>query len=364
MGLGGILTSLLQVVEEPTSNLTAAALLLATFALVVLIAIVATLLYAVGGPQRPAERVRERERARRWTARGAATPGRRRVPSAVFGWAALALVAAALVSTQVITGSRAYCSESCHHEGLPTAVDGAHGPIACVRCHEPGPAALAPGYLVLRAGHALEALGIPSAAYPVPPASDGCAGCHAGGLAAVTASTTRGVRMSHAEPIEAGMSCGICHPGIGHGTASPVPMSTCLPCHDGETAEASCGTCHVDDPGAQTAMAPDRIFEKVRLGPVEDCGGCHDQRSCDACHGIRMPHTTAFKEGGHARDAAFTRKRVCYRCHVETEDCRRCHGDFDAHGEDFASTHRQVPWGSACNGCHKGHAGSFCDRCH
>lgn len=362
MDLDAILTSLLQVIEEPTSNLTAAALLLASFALVVLIAIVAVLLYAVGGPKRPAERVRERERARGAAAAGTGAP-RRRVPSAVLGWASLALLLGTVVSAQLVTGSRAYCSESCHHEGGPSP-GGPHGSIACARCHEPGPVATAPGYLILRAGHALEALGVHDAAYPVPPASDGCADCHAATLAAVAASATRGVRMSHAEPIDAGMSCNTCHPGVGHAPASPVPMSTCLPCHDGETASASCETCHEEDPGTRTATAPERVFEKVRLGPVEDCGGCHDQRSCDACHGIRMPHTVAFKEGGHARDAAFARKRVCFRCHVESEDCRRCHGDFDSHGEDFATTHRQIPWGSPCNGCHKGHTGSFCDRCH
>lgn len=367
MGPGGIFEALLQVIREPTANLTAAALIVAVAALVVLIAIVGLLLWATGGGRR-------RIAGRRTPPRAPAPAARSRIAKTVSGRSRLIMVAlatslglAALISTHVIAGSGQYCADSCHHGDRVLASIGTppHGALRCVDCHEdPAPAA-APGYTILRIGHALRGLTPAGPSYAVPSPTRACAACHGDSLTGVIESVDRGVRMSHPQPLERGVSCHECHPGIGHGQPAAVPMSRCLPCHDDETAPGRCGTCHIGEPGAAAgADVPTRVFRRVRLGPVEDCGGCHDQRSCDACHGIRMPHTTAFKEGGHARDAAFSRKQKCWRCHNEQPDCRRCHGAFTAHGDDFAREHQRFGWDSPCTGCHKGHEGSFCARCH
>lgn len=374
MDFAGTFDSLARVFEEPTSNLTAAAVLVALFALVILIVIVALLLWAAGGPRTARERAAARRRTPESTppAEGGTVaeprPGRRRW-SVGFGWTIVALVVAAIVSMVWVSGSTLYCADSCHHgervQGS-LAAGSPHTEVACVACHErPSPLAAA-GYTPLRAGHALRAVDLGGAVYSLPSPSAACSACHAEGIAETVEYAALGVRMAHDGPLSQGMSCHECHPGVGHAASGRVPMSRCLPCHDDVTASAACETCHIGDPGA--AARPlgqaERLFQKVRLPEVEDCGGCHEQASCDRCHGIRMPHTRAFREGGHAAEAGFGLKRACWRCHVEKQDCARCHRDFDAHGDDFASAHTTLPRESTCLGCHKGHTGSFCDRCH
>ncbi len=362
-----LLEALLDVVREPTANLTAAALLVALIALVVLIAVVALLLWATGGRRRSARKARTEPREK--TAGAPAPAGRKvvRLPRRALGGLAVALTLGAALATHHVAGSQTYCAESCHHgeRVLESMSSGPHATVACVACHEDRAAILAPGYTLLRVAHAASALSPAGPSYPVPPPTRACASCHSAALSGVVEAADRGVRMVHEHPVAAGMSCHECHEGVGHGQPSSVPMSRCLPCHDGRTAPMECGTCHIKEPGAAASSAvPKRVFGRVRLGPVEDCGGCHDQRACDSCHGIRMPHTTVFKEGAHAREAAFARKQKCWKCHDERQDCGRCHGDFNAHGEDFAQTHRTFDPDSPCDGCHRGHTGSFCDRCH
>jgi hypothetical protein len=113
-----------------------------------------------------------------------------------------------------------------------------------------------------------------------------------------------------------------------------------------------------------------RVFSRIGLGRIKDCGGCHDQRPCDDCHGLRMPHTTPFVKWQHARDAAFGRKQVCWRCHT-MGTCAGCHtAPFEGHGPDWRLRHRGNARNAICP-CHweglpaEGKArGSYCAVCH
>ncbi|MBA4370753.1 MAG: hypothetical protein C0418_04160, partial [Coriobacteriaceae bacterium] len=340
-------SNLTQVLQEPTSNLAVSALMLAIVILLVLIVIVALLLYLMGpkrekAPEPRAETETTPQPRIRLSPKGAASM---RVG---LGWLTALLVIGAVVAAAIVTGSRTFCADSCHHGAKVARSDtqGAHAGLSCSACHEHGgPASL--GNAVARTGHLLRVYGVGDFRYPSPTPSDSCLRCHRRDTAETTVSARAGVRMSHTAPLAAGMTCAECHRGIGHDeTAARTPMSKCIPCHGGATASAECDTCHTGDPGhtAPTGIAngaagtagAGRLFFKVKLPPVEECGGCHSQKPCDDCHGIRMPHTRAFRAGGHARQAAFDRKELCWGCHVEDKDCGRCHGRWLSHGPDFA----------------------------
>lgn len=169
--------------------------------------------------------------------------------------------------------------------------------------------------------------------------------------------------MDHTAPIAGGVSCLECHDEAGHAVERPLRpsrMQVCLRCHDGRMAASACEVCHVGDVGNQAVF--NRVYRKAVL-PQLTCGGCHDETTCDNCHGLRMPHSQEFIDGDHARDAGFDKKVLCWRCHPET-DCGKCHSDWNAHGADFKQSHKSKPRDSACYGCHDDHEGSFCDRCH
>jgi len=173
------------------------------------------------------------------------------------------------------------------------------------------------------------------------------------------------IRVSHAEPLEAGMNCVDCHGAVGHlGEAGrvAVSMDRCLGCHDGESASADCAVCHTTDIAAtgRDALVRDdgRITGSGKyqyptvVASGADCSGCHDvETQCDPCHGLRLPHPEAFVKGYHAKDAAFEKKESCYRCH-DTRDCQSCHRPFSTgHAPNWKTDHARSPWDAGC-GCH------------
>jgi hypothetical protein len=201
--------------------------------------------------------------------------------------------------------------------------------------------------------------------------SRSCAACHQKELQAVI-TTAGGVRMSHAEPYAAGFVCTSCHPASGHSRARLHSMSPCLVCHDGMTTSDTCLTCHVTEPLASVAsssattntLGSGAVIYPLVAVPTQ-CGGCHDQaRQCDACHGLRMPHSDAFLKGGHAAAASFQGKQLCWKCHQATA-CLRCHGPFTSHPTGWRTGHQNYPWNSQGCGCHRPQGQtSGCYLCH
>lgn len=354
------LDAILAVIREPTSNLTAAALMVAAVVLIALILIIGVLILLVPPAGQTAGAMPTAPAKRR---------KKNRMMSRVPAWALTTLlvlvVAVAAAYTYYVTSTDEFCSASCHtmEPAAAAVASSAHSGVSCVRCHEGRAGLTIPAAVLSRTRYLLGAeIGRTPGGATVP--ASRCLECHFAILEGSVESTA-GIRISHKEPLDAGYPCESCHEEAGHPSKAPgraSDMQRCLACHDGRVASAECVTCHLGDPG--DAPVADRIYQKTEL-PPPSCGGCHDQTTCDKCHGLRMPHSAAFINGDHAMAAAFDRKPLCWRCHVKA-DCGGCHQDFEtAHGgPSFKARHKEFEWGLPCNTCHNRHQGSFCARCH
>lgn len=369
MSAGDWIQQLGEIVREPTSNLTAAVLLLAALTLVVLIIIIALLLLVARPPKR-----------RRTTRRIARTaddyeypelsrelsphlPGeaRRKRPTLTRAWFAgrggawliVLLLALSLAGGYAASSTDGFCRDACHgsDDSMSDRSRAEHKNAPCASCHED---ALPGGFfasLVNRTAHLVGqvAPGVEVYAGPVP--SRRCLTCH-GSVRSAVIETAGGARMSHREPLDAGMACRDCHGQVGHEPVIAVAgMTKCVPCHDSKKASANCRSCHARDTGhASASSGNSRGFPRVQLGPVTDCGGCHDQAPCDACHGLRMPHSIEFLRWKHARSGAFEGKTLCWRCHTKA-DCSRCHLDFPGHAPGWKDEHKTAAPRARCD-CH------------
>jgi len=292
------------------------------------------------------------------------------------------LILFALGSAWVVTSTDDYCTKVCHNTSpsVKSAVKLDHA--RCVQCHEtPGFTGAAEairtrGTMLVSAARG----GKPDGSALIDSAS--CLRCHESVLGAPVIGS-RGVKVSHKEPVAAGMTCGSCHPSAGHTRRRTYSMTPCLSCHGNRAAasasraSAECETCHVD--GIERDIAPRTadstatlgsgavVYPIVAVGKTVQCGACHDEkRECDSCHGFRMPHDRAFLEGGHARVAAFERKEACFKCHSENECSSGCHINFPGHLEGWKEDHKKSPRDAGCS-CHaqrSGRTGPMCPICH
>ncbi|MDZ4180275.1 MAG: hypothetical protein U1E29_13765 [Coriobacteriia bacterium] len=263
---------------------------------------------------------------------------------------------APLTATAVATASVELSAESAHHE-------------RCTDCH----ALDVVSDVADRSRMAVVAFtgsGETSASAIV--ASSSCLECHGYVLDNVVIGAGGSIKMSHAEPYDAGMSCMMCHRRIGHAGALSPEMTSCLECHDSKQASAACETCHVGNPADQSSKskpvgaASKRTYRLVELDSNR-CYECHDPRPCDSCHRVRVPHTTEFLTGRHARPAAWAGKQQCRMCHDQNM-CSGCHLSFaNSHYAGFQSDHRKLTPAANC-GCHDRRRPErtepFCTVCH
>lgn len=380
--LGRVVEAVKEVIAAPMANLSAAMLLLAALALLLLIVVTILALLILPSPKPPrTQRVRQHAEP--------AARSRRVRRSAGAATMIGALVAVAIAVGYMGTSRDEYCL-SCHEQKARSqeqadarsslATETAplvHAGVRCVACHED---ALPLGFaasVAARMRWTVKGLtgADPEAVQPGVPARR-CLACHRSIMSRTTESTATGVVMSHKEPVEAGAPCVECHMNAGHTPgAQGVSMNTCLRCHDGRAASADCGECHKKD--VAFAAGQRRTFPFVHLPPITDCGGCHDQKTCDACHGLRMPHPQDFIAGEHARYAGFEKKNLCWRCHT-LADCGQCHSvkapGMGAWGHGTGNWWRYehgrvTPEGAQAGcGCHGkspyARAGNYCKACH
>lgn len=291
-----------------------------------------------------------------------------------------ALVVAVWIATGFTTSADAVCT-GCHvdtpHMNAADTTANPHAGVSCVSCHEPGGSfGRYVGDLPGRLTHFADGLaggGIHKDYGRVTQAA--CRSCHYSSLSGVVTDEDRGLKMSHSEALDAGMRCLDCHTARGGVVATHnAGMNPCLRCHDATTASADCATCH-DKQAAAAARARTTSFSTQQVGEVT-CGGCHDeQRECDPCHGIRMPHSRSFMGAAHARAGAvdywFDASAGCVKCHTATRrPCIRCHNLWpgSGHPRSLASEHVRGS-DQSCDTCHKMLAStrsrSFCaDVCH
>jgi len=257
------------------------------------------------------------------------------------------------------TSTSTYC-KACHGNDKKVAVmqSGDHRNLSCVQCHEGGGTfARYTTNVVQRVGHLLTGMNSnsqPTGYISVP--TSACLNCHDKSITGDTVATNLGnntIAMSHKEPMAASMQCTRCHNLT---TAkSPVAtrntMNTCLICHNGSTAPSSCTTCHVNDPSltiASSGPSPSNADRLISTDPKTQCYVCHekDAASCDACHGLRLPHPADFQDTHPAAVLKYGLS-TCLKCHNDkdtsageasggAQPCTECHsnagGQWDFQG--------------------------------
>lgn len=367
-----LLAAIGEVIADPASNLTVAVTLMAAVVLMVLILVILAMIVVLsdssrgrpgrtsgeapvdaGDPTIDADTRTDRRSG------GAAVP--RWLGGRGGKWLLVAAVVAILPSLYVGTAQDSYCV-SCHAGALlDVESDGAHASVSCVRCHEDSGAFVTNA--ILRLSDVSAKYGLGSSQYSSVPRTSRCLGCHRNDVAQVSEDQQTGVRISHSEPLEAGWACLDCHASEGHADmGAPVGMTPCLSCHDAVQASAECDTCHAKDTSAASGLAGTRIYGTATI-TRRDCEGCHSMESCDACHGLRMPHSEEFLRT-HPRYSGFDKKELCFeQCHTDG-DCGKCHGSWDSHIPSFKEEHKIYPKDSACDTCHDRHEGPICDLCH
>jgi len=385
---------LMTLLTDPTSDLQAALVLYGMIALLVLIVLVTGIVVLMGTPDEDDELDFAREAGaadesayavpevgEHATASGEPAHSSPPLSPLVIIGVIGAVAGAVWVLAGFTTSSNAGCA-ACHvvtvHSDATKGSD-PHGGVDCVSCHEPGGGF---GRYVTdvpsRMLHFFDgASGLSVHAGYGRVASSACSSCHATGIAGVTVNKDNGVRMSHQEPLAVSARCLDCHkPVLGAVTRQTVGMSSCLQCHDNVTAPSECSTCH-DKQAAAAARARTTDFAKAQVVDIR-CGGCHDEvAECDSCHGVRMPHSLAFKANQHARAGAadfwFNGGQSCAgsECHAPTRrPCTKCHTPLlgRGHPASHAQSH-QGATASAC-ACHdffglaNPKSRDFCELCH
>jgi hypothetical protein len=354
--VGGALSALRSLVEHPANNPTAAAVGIGIVVVALLLA--AASLLAWGMPRRgSAETDPFAGRARR-TGTSARISRIGRLVASILTLAAVAVAYA-------VTSQSSACGTSCHAmvPDTDTWRLSSHAAVPCVRCHEGLPILSAPTAVASRTRSLIAELSEQGTGGESSIPASRCLSCH-GSIADRVVVAENGVAMSHRQVIASGASCDDCHGAQGHEPPGRVPpMSACLRCHDGTRASAACAACHRRSTG-RLLVPTDSRFGKVELAETPTCGGCHSEATCDACHGLRMPHPADYKDPQrHARPAAFGRKvKLCYRCHTFA-DCNECHLSFNAHVQDWQKRHGEYPRDTEwCGGCHR--TAYMCGLCH
>lgn len=258
--------------------------------------------------------------------------------------------------------------------------------------------------------------------------SEKCTQCHSKNR---LITPSRGIIIDHEVHAKKGVGCTFCHNRVAHkedfdltlpgnkGHKHPdfMKMDACFRCHgleSGAKAPGKCSACHPADfrlkpdnhlqagfyPKGHAKMAKEdgeKVAEADKeakgkapeaaaeggeslksVGQVSYCGTCHMQKFCDNCHGMEMPHPTAFveptKKGDPNGHPAVSKVKAdkCEFCHHQSKAffCDNCH-----HGSYVKWTFNpKVKWDTqhasavqktGVKGClGKCHEAKFCSDCH
>ena len=238
---------------------------------------------------------------------------------------------------------------NCHQEARRSDDPGMPEPEACEVCHEEIDAEKGPESRVARLfdGETFRAL-------------------HAAKLADENV-------FSHARHVAAGVECSACHADVAEGervTADMrLSMDDCVGCHARRGVAGECATCHreIDADWAPASHADHwmRAHGRVVRGGCErtdeDCGLCHSESTCVACHKVLPPenHDVHWRLRGHGVVARIDRES-CAACHAR-DSCERCHAETppQSHVGSFGA-----PLATHCFSCHFPLRGEGCVVCH
>lgn len=155
------------------------------------------------------------------------------------------------------------------------------------------------------------------------------------------------VYMNHPLHAELGMKCVTCHPTNPHPNPPRPREDACAECHSEVDEKDECGFCHppaslphfyylgapkqsvvdCDVCHPKNTFAGQTPTAKVFLGDLtggdqDTCLSCHEQASCQSCHGTPHPSGWAATHGDSLFAGSTT---TCYQCHVTTWCSDRCH---------------------------------------
>lgn len=266
---------------------------------------------------------------------------------------------------------------SCHEPRVASEANAAtpHGAVECLDCHRPpGPFSLVS--LNLQAARNMLVAASPWS-QPHPSRAivhdTACKKCHDVVLAQ-RLTVANDIRMSHAEPAEAGLSCQSCHATALHMRARltrDMGHSACADCHDGEQAATQCSTCHLREPprdraaltGTEAATHGDNRLKAHGMGDMDACTICHARTFCKQCHGVDLPHARVAFPYLHDDEALEVGTEVCVSCHQQSF-CTSCHIMEMPHPGSFLAQHPQQVAERGQDVCSRCHVPDDCRTCH
>ncbi|HZD16631.1 MAG TPA: hypothetical protein VE669_00670 [Actinomycetota bacterium] len=206
----------------------------------------------------------------------------------------------------------------------------------------------------------------------------GCTDCHEDLDKVFDEGLVTNLRYTHEEHFSKGVSeCAVCHPANTHepDKINTPTMSRCFICHGlGESAIApgSCETCH--PPGMRQEPRSHLANDWVVLGHSEaaledqfECLTCHEQATCDSCHGLEMPHEESFEEETHPL-AYFEDPQVCLGCHPQPaerrDECDTCHHPQGPKDTPWVRFHPTAVTELGAGTCFQCHSDQTCRTCH
>ena len=206
----------------------------------------------------------------------------------------------------------------------------------------------------------------------------GCTDCHKDLDKVFKEGGAPDLKYTHEMHFGKGVSeCAVCHPANTHepDKINKPTMSRCFICHglgDEAIAPGSCETCHppgmrqIPDSHLSSDWVPMRHSEEA-LEDQFECLTCHEQQTCDSCHGLEMPHVDEFKEELHPL-VYFEDPQLCENCHAQPVDkrdmCDTCHhpeGPKDVAWKEFHPTAVRDLGAGTCFQCH---SDQRCRTCH
>lgn len=198
-----------------------------------------------------------------------------------------------------------------------------------------------------------------------------CLTCHP--AVAIGVIESSGVRVRHADIIESGRRCTQCHNTVAHGASVALArgpaMDDCMKCHHADSVRGGCEVCHIASAKRERSQIRTtwQITHGVTwrythgLGDRSTCSTCHPLGYCVRCHGVDLPHPSAWNNthGAGARSAP----RSCEQCH-EHDLCSGCHTTDMPHADGFLREHPEDARGEGRAGCLDCHLEASCDACH
>ncbi len=261
----------------------------------------------------------------------------------------LPIAGAALVALLLLIVLPAYLSMQPGYFGRYPSLADKHGPwktsahaeVRCEQCHVPPKLLAQTAYRARMVGEFYVSLvsrsGVPAVFGK--PTNAACLSCH---YDLRTISPKGDLQIPHKAHVNIlKMRCVECHGYLVHekspeGKHTPR-MADCLRCHDGDTADNACTSCHTEKAAPATHRAANWkvVHGTDASAPGAKCADCHKftDKWCADCHSRRPQSHTKDWRSVHGKQVA--KHRNCEACHAASF-CVRCHGEVPSLNYDPA----------------------------